>query len=73
MSKKQKHHRLEPHPSHKMSKWRSTTVTIISTSRFGEIRQCENCDAEHAITVAGEAMHDELYYPCACSDEESNE
>lgn len=54
----------EPHPSHKMTEWESTIVTLISTSRFGEIRECENCGGEHARTVAGEAMHDELKYPC---------
>jgi len=54
----------EPHPTHEMTEWRGAIVTLISTSRFGEIRTCKNCEAEHARTVAGEAMHDELKYPC---------
>lgn len=53
-----------PHPSHDMTDWESTIVTLVSTSRFGEIRRCKNCDAEHAITVAGEGIHPELLVPC---------
>jgi hypothetical protein len=51
-------------PSHEMTEWESAVVTLISTARFGEIRRCKNCEAEHARTVAGEAMHDELYSAC---------
>ncbi len=54
----------EIHPTHKMSKWRGTIVTLIETSRFGEIRVCELCGAEHAKTVCGEAAHKELYVEC---------
>ncbi len=53
-----------PHPSHKMSEWESTIVTLVSTSRFGSIRRCEYCDGEQAVTVAGEGMHDELKRQC---------
>lgn len=52
------------HPTHKMTEWRSTIVTLISTSRFGEIRKCSDCGAEEAKTVCGHAMHDELKQPC---------
>lgn len=55
---------MKPHESHDMGEWRETIVTITSTSRFGSLRSCKNCDAEHAKTVAGEAMHDELMAPC---------
>ena len=58
-----------PHPSHDMEPWRSTIVTLIATSRFGSIRACRNCEAEHAKTVAGEAHHGELESPCLCEDE----
>ena len=55
----------EPHPTHEMSEWESTVVTLISTPRFGSIRQCKNCGAEQAKTVAGQAMQDKLALPCA--------
>ncbi len=51
-----------------MSEWRETIVTLIATSRFGEIRECENCEAEQARTVAGEAMHDELLVKCVFAE-----
>lgn len=54
----------EPHPSHDMTDWESTVVTIIATPRFGSLRECRNCGGEHAKTVSGEAMHDELRAPC---------
>lgn len=54
----------EIHKSHKMTKWRDTIVTLIATSRFGRIRNCVYCNAEHAKTAAGEAMHDELKVKC---------
>jgi hypothetical protein len=57
------------HPSHKMSEWRSTIVTLIETPRFGSIRKCLNCGAEHAKTVAGEGLHDELADPCPFTEE----
>jgi len=53
-----------PHPSHDMSPWRSTVVTLVETPRFGEVRKCRRCGAEHARTVAGEAMHEELRQMC---------
>lgn len=53
-----------PHESHDMTEWESTIVTIISTPRFGSIRECRHCGAEQAKTVAGEAMHDELRLAC---------
>ena len=54
----------EVHPSHVMTEWKSSIVTLIETSRFGTIRECVNCGAEHAKTAAGEGMHDELKVPC---------
>lgn len=56
--------KLMPHPSHTMGPWRSAMVQLSSTPRFGVIRNCINCDAEHAQTSAGEAMHEELYERC---------
>lgn len=58
----------EVHPSHDMTEWRSTIVTLIETPRFGTIRECKNCCAEHAKTAAGEGMHDELLEPCLYVD-----
>lgn len=56
--------KYEPHPSHDMGPWEGTIVTLIATSRFGSIRKCQNCEAEHAKTAAGEAHHPELDQPC---------
>jgi hypothetical protein len=47
-----------------MTEWESTIVTIISTSRFGEIRECTTCGAEEARTVSGHVAHDELNSKC---------
>lgn len=55
---------FEPHPSHVMTEWRGAVVTIIETSRFGSIRECQNCGAEEAKTVCGHAAHDELELSC---------
>lgn len=52
------------HPSHKMTEWENTIVTIIETSRFGRIRECENCGAEEAETVAGHGIFPELLVEC---------
>ena len=54
----------EVHESHKMSEWESAIVTLVSTPRFGQIRFCLDCGAEHGKTVAGEALEDELLKPC---------
>jgi len=54
----------KPHKSHQMNEWESAIVTIISTARFGSIRECKNCGAEEARTVCGHAAHDEL--DCSC-------
>jgi hypothetical protein len=54
----------QPHPTHVMTDWKSTIVTIIATARFGELRMCKNCEAEEARTVSGHACHDELKEPC---------
>lgn len=53
-----------PHPSHIMSEWKGTIVTLVETSRFGDIRTCTACGAEHARTAAGTAAHEELTEPC---------
>ena len=52
------------HPTHKMSEWKSTIVTLVATPRFGKLRKCEYCEAEEAKTVSGHEMHDELKYKC---------
>lgn len=61
-----------PHSSHEMTEWESTIVTLISTSRFGDIRKCKHCEAEHARTAAGEAHHDELEVKCPYAPEDPN-
>lgn len=58
----------EVHPSHDMTDWESSIVTLNSTSRFGTIRECKHCCAEHVKTAAGEGMHDELLEPCLYVD-----
>jgi len=58
----------EIHPSHEMTEFESTIVTIISTPRFGSLRECKHCGAEHAKTVAGEGHHDELFERCTGND-----
>lgn len=55
----------EPHSSHEMTAWESSIVTLSSTSRFGEIRECVRCEHQQARTVCGEDMHAELLEPCA--------
>lgn len=52
------------HNSHDMTDWRNTIVTIISTSRFGKIRECKKCGGEEASTAAGSGIHDELRFEC---------
>lgn len=53
------------HPTHEMSEWIDTVVVITSTPRFGQIRSCIKCDSEHARTVCGEAIHEELKAECS--------
>ena len=52
------------HKSHKMGPWRPSIVTLIETPRFGEIRACVECGAEHARTACGEDCHDDLTRKC---------
>lgn len=47
-----------------MTDWESSLVTVAETARFGRMRRCKRCRAEHAYTVRGEAMRDELYRAC---------
>ena len=56
------------HKSHDMTPWESTIVTLISTPRFGQIRRCRKCKAEHAKTVCGEDCHPELIRKCPESE-----
>jgi hypothetical protein len=53
------------HPSHKMTKWEGSIITLINTPRFGEIRECKKCGGEQAITVSGDGTHPELRVQCA--------
>lgn len=55
------------HPSHKMTRWESSIVTLLETSRFGIIRRCKKCDGEQAMTAAGRGTHPELSHECAFS------
>lgn len=52
------------HPTHKMSKWRSTIISTANSDRFGRLRKCVKCGAEQASTVTGTHAHDELRKPC---------
>jgi len=65
---------FKPHPSHDMTDWKNTIVTIVSTPRFGKFRKCRKCGAEEAKTVAGADHWDELERPCEggdpCEDDE---
>lgn len=54
----------EPHQSHEMSEWESSPVTILTTTRFSDWRECKRCGGEQARTAAGAAMDDELALPC---------
>jgi hypothetical protein len=56
---------FKPHPSHKMTEWESTVVTLIDTPRFGKLRRCEYCKAEEAESVSGHRAHLGLAEPCA--------
>lgn len=53
-----------PHRSHDMGPWREALVTLASTARFGSIRACQGCEAEHALAGQGENHHDELDEQC---------
>lgn len=54
----------EIHPSHTMSEWRSTIISMPNSDRFGQIRVCEACEAEQAKTVTGTFTHKELWSAC---------
>lgn len=56
--------KIHAHKTHDMTPWRSSIVTLSATPRFGRLRECRNCGGEHAITIAGEKMHDVLYSKC---------
>ncbi len=56
--------KLNPHVSHSMTEWESSIVTLAEAARFGRMRYCRHCRAEHAYTARGEAMRDELYRAC---------
>ena len=58
----------EIHESHDMTEWTASIVTLIATPRFGTVRECKNCGAEHARTAAGQGIHDELKVPCEYVD-----
>ena len=53
------------HRSHKMTPWRDSIITIISTPRFGEVRTCKKCGGEQAKTVTGTHTMPELRLPCS--------
>lgn len=57
--------KLIPHPSHNMTEWASTVVSLTGgTPRLGRLRMCKSCEGEHAITGTGEAMQDVLDRKC---------
>jgi hypothetical protein len=61
---KVKDHKLNPHSSHDMTDWESSVITLFDAPRFGRMRRCKRCRAEHAYSVRGEAMRGELYRAC---------
>ncbi len=56
--------KLNPHASHAMTDWELSVVTVADTTRFGRIRHCKRCSADHAYTARSETMRDELYRAC---------
>ena len=52
------------HPSHDMTEWRETIVVLLSTARFGQIRECKKCEGQQAKTVAGERLNEALKTSC---------
>lgn len=57
--------KLIPHPSHDMTEWASTIVSLTGgTPRLGRLRMCKSCEGEHAITGTGEAMQAVLDRKC---------
>lgn len=54
----------QPHPSHNMTEWRSTIISMASNDRFASIRKCANCEAEEAIPGQSHIRHVELDTPC---------
>lgn len=61
---KTKRRRINIHPTHRMTKWRSTIVTIIATPRFGRLRECKKCGLEQAETGQGYFTNGPLLSPC---------
>lgn len=56
----------KPHPSHKMTEWRSAVIDCASNARFGSIRECVMCGSEQArVGGAGSRRtHEEFVVPC---------
>lgn len=54
-----------PHPSHKMTDWRTEILAPCGTPRFYGIRHCINCELEEWKHAAGHFLHN-LDYPCKC-------
>lgn len=58
-----------PHPSHKMTDWKSSLVVHSSgSSRFGKIRECEFCEGEEIESIGGKECHEILKDPCPFRD-----
>lgn len=53
-----------PHPSHNMTRYRSTIRTPSSTPRFYSVSNCKNCELETGKSVAGEYYEIYLKYKC---------
>lgn len=56
------------HPSHRMTPWESTIITITCTPRFGRIRECRRCGIEQAETVTGRHTNGPLTEKCEGSE-----
>lgn len=52
-----------PHPSHKMSKWRTEILAPAGTPRFYGVRNCKVCGEEEWSHPAGHFLH-KLGYSC---------
>jgi hypothetical protein len=52
-----------PHPSHKMTEWRTEILVPCGTPRFYGVRNCDVCGDEEWSHPAGHFLH-RLGFPC---------
>lgn len=54
----------EVNNSHKMGNWECDIVCIISTPRFGQLRECKKCGSQQQVSVSGYKTDSDLKEEC---------